>query len=137
MYRPPSPSSLVFNASFFNLLTDDDKKRFLMIAGDLNVDLKAGVYYNQENCLFDKLKSLHLLPMFDIPTRITNNSAKCLDHLMSTPYSLVFPVYIKPQFLTIFHFSFLYQLQIYLLRVILALYLEIHVRETLTYLDQR
>ena len=56
MYRPPSSSVLVFNASFFNLLTDDDKKGYLMIAGDLNVDLKAGVYSNQEISLFDELK---------------------------------------------------------------------------------
>ena len=41
VFRPPSSSLLAFNDSFFSLLTDNDKKGFLMSAGDLNVDFIA------------------------------------------------------------------------------------------------
>ena len=68
-----------------------------MIAGDLNVDLKSGVYSNKKNRLFDELKSLHLLPMIDIPTRITNNSAKCLDHIYVNTFSPCIPGVLQTQ----------------------------------------
>ena len=81
VYRPSSSSLLAFNDSFFGLLTNNDKKGFLMISGDLNVDFIAKSHSYQKSRLFDELKSLHLLNLIDIPTRTTNNSATCLDHL--------------------------------------------------------
>ena len=49
--------------------------------GDFNIDTLAPAFSNQVNQFLDEIKSLHLMPLINIPTRITESSATCIDHV--------------------------------------------------------
>ena len=49
--------------------------------GDFNIDTLAPAFSNQFNQFLDEIKSLHLMPLINIPTRITESSATCIDHV--------------------------------------------------------
>ena len=81
VYRPPSSSLLMFNETFFEMFTDEDKRGSLIIAGDFNIDILSTSHNNQENNFFDELRALHLMPLINLPTRITPTSQTCIDHI--------------------------------------------------------
>ena len=81
LYRPPSTSLVDFNALFFNMFRENDRNKFIAIMGDFNIDTLAPAFSNQVNQFLDEIKSLHLMPLINIPTRITESSATCIDHV--------------------------------------------------------
>ena len=81
LYRPPSTSLVDFNAIFFNMFIENDRNKLIAIMGDFNIDTLAPAFSNQVNHFLDEIKSLHLMPLINIPTRITELSATCIDHV--------------------------------------------------------
>ena len=70
-YAPPTSASLFwFYFSYRN--------KSVILAGDFNVDL---LNENQSSEISNFLYSIHFSPLINIPTRITENTAKCLDQI--------------------------------------------------------
>ena len=53
----------------------------MAIMSDFNIDTLAFSFSNQVNQFIDEIKSLNFLPVINIPTRITESSATCIDHV--------------------------------------------------------
>ena len=53
----------------------------MAIMGDFNIDTLALAFSNEVNQLLDEIKSLHFMPLINIPTRVTETSATCIDHV--------------------------------------------------------
>ena len=53
----------------------------MAIMGDFNIDTLVVSFSNLVNQFLDEIKSLHFLPLINIPTRITKTSATCIDHV--------------------------------------------------------
>ena len=49
--------------------------------GEFNIDTLGLSFSNQVNQFLDEIKSLHFMPLINIPTRITESSATCIDHV--------------------------------------------------------
>ena len=63
------------------MFIENDRNKFIAIMGDFNIDTLAPAFSNQVNQFLDEIKSLHLMPLINIPTRITESSATCIDHV--------------------------------------------------------
>ena len=81
IYRPTSTSLVDFNALFFNVFIENDRNKFMAIMGGFNIDNLALSFLNQVNQFLDEIKSLYFLPLVNIPTRISETSATCIDHV--------------------------------------------------------
>ena len=49
--------------------------------GDFNIDTLGLSFSNQVNQFLDEIKSLHFMPLINIPTRINESNATCIDHV--------------------------------------------------------
>ena len=63
------------------MFIENDRNKFIAIIGDFNIDTLAPAFSNQVNQFLDEIKSLHLMSLINIPTRITESSATCVDHV--------------------------------------------------------
>ena len=90
VYRPPTSSLISFNDVFFrnvmSLLSVNEK---IFVAGDFNVDLidPSGT----EIDFITKFYSSSFIPLINKPTRVTNHSATCLDHVWTNLLTNVIP----------------------------------------------
>ena len=105
-YRPPSTFLVDFNALLFNMFIENDRNKFVAIMGEFNIDTLALSFSNQVNQFLDEIMSFHFLPLINIPTRITQTSATCIDHVhinQLTPckYGILLNVYHLPIFCSI------------------------------------
>lgn len=86
MYRPPKSSLQSFVECSDSLLRQFSRRSFLC-AGDINIDLldeeASGEFCNS-------MYSYDVFPLVNIPTRITDDTAKCLDHIWYNKCNVVF-----------------------------------------------
>ena len=77
MYRPPDASLPLLADHLSNLLTNL-ASRSIILCGDLNIDLLREELYSD---FFNLLYSYNFFPLITVATRVTEQSAKCIDHL--------------------------------------------------------
>ena len=77
IYRPPNSSKQLFKDYISNLSQKFNNKPLLLL-GDLNIDILDEIN-NLDFC--NVMYSQNFFPLINIPTRITNTTAKCLDHI--------------------------------------------------------
>jgi len=78
IYRPPDRSVELFTHELNQILSRVRHSDHVLILGDLNIDLcdpdapEAG--------FIDSCQTLSFVPLITVPTRVTDDSARCLDH---------------------------------------------------------
>ena len=77
LYRPPTSSSSLF-IDFLNEITETFSAGPVLIGGDLNIDLLNDTLNSD---LISTMLIKSFLPLINLPTRVTENTATCLDHL--------------------------------------------------------
>jgi len=79
MYRPPDGSVRTFTDELSGVISSLDPREKVFLVGDLNIDLIDPNLYDRE--YIDICFSNSFLPLITCPTRISNNSASCIDHI--------------------------------------------------------
>ena len=85
IYRPPNSSKQLFKDYISNLSQNFNNKPLLLL-GDLNIDILDEIN-NLDFC--NVMYSQNFFPLINIPTRITNTTAKCLDHIWYNSFNSV------------------------------------------------
>ena len=80
IYRHPSGNVSHFVSSLETILTKLDDRKNGILAGDMNIDL---IKYTNENVMsyMSTMMSYRYLPYVTLPTRITQFSTTCIDHI--------------------------------------------------------
>ena len=84
VYRPPNSPVHLFNDKINEILSTHLRKPS-MLAGDFNIDLlelEVGTDF------VNVMQSNSFYPLINIPTRITNISSKCLDHMWYNKFNV-------------------------------------------------
>ena len=77
IYRPPNSSRPIFIEKINEFLSRANNKD-TVIVGDFNVDTLDD---NDSSDLFDIMFGYGFFPLINIPTRVTDSTAKCIDHI--------------------------------------------------------
>ena len=77
LYRPPNASKLEFY-EYISTVMQNLVNKSTMFVGDFNIDILDEVNAS-EFC--NIMYSHHFFPLIDIPTRVTENAASCLNHI--------------------------------------------------------
>ena len=80
IYRHPSGNVSHFVSSLETILTKLDDRKNVILAGDMNIDL---IKHTNENVMsyMSTMMSYRCLPYVTLPTRITQFSTTCIDHI--------------------------------------------------------
>ena len=81
VYRPPQGNIELFNETLSSLLKDLPSDEPSFIAGDFNIDI---LEINPSNAILsfkELILSEFFFPLIDVPTRVTNNTSKCIDNI--------------------------------------------------------
>ena len=80
IYRHPSGNVTHFVSSLETILTKLDDRKNVILAGDMNIDL---IKHTNENVIsyMSTMMSYRYLPYVTLPTRITQFSTTCIDHI--------------------------------------------------------
>ena len=81
VYRSPSSSLLSFNNEFFPMINVTNGRLTTFIMGDFNVDCLSETPCSTSLDFFDKFNSHSYFQLIDIPTRVTDVSSSCIDHI--------------------------------------------------------
>ena len=76
-YRPPNGSLTNFTNRLENIISCF-RSRSIIVCGDLNIDLFRE---DINSDVFNNIYSLNFTPLIDIPTRVTDLTASCIDHI--------------------------------------------------------
>ena len=79
VYRPPLSSLRLFNCNFFEML--QAVKGNAIITGDFNVNLCSNVFSSLSTEFIDRFACSGYVSLINLPTRRTNTSQTCLDHI--------------------------------------------------------
>ena len=79
VYRPPLSSLSLFNSNFFSML--DIVTGHCIITGDFNVDICSNVFSSLATDFIDNFSCRGYVSLINIPTRRTDHSGTCLDHI--------------------------------------------------------
>ena len=84
VYRHPNGKVTHFVSDMNSLLNKLDTKRSFIWAGDINIDL---IKYKESSSLeyCTSLMAMGGVPLISLPTRITDHSATCIDHVFVKP----------------------------------------------------
>ena len=84
IYRHPNGNVSHFTNSMTKLFDSLDSKRSQIWIGDINIDL---IKYKETNNLeyFTNLMSYGYVPLITLPTRVTDHTATCIDHIFVKP----------------------------------------------------
>jgi len=87
VYRPPNRNNIInFNESFFNIISNNiSRSDKMLILGDFNINLCDPS--NDETDLLQNFYSNSFFPCITKPTRITQNSSTCIDHIWTNMLS--------------------------------------------------
>ena len=86
VYRPPDAPLTVFT-DHIDVLLSSSVSKSQMLCGDLNLDLLD----DSLNCdIFNTMYSYNFLPLINLATRVTDNSAKCIDHIWYNKLNISF-----------------------------------------------
>ena len=81
VYRAPSCSLLSFNHNFFSMIENNINNQKTVILGDFNVDLRQNAPPQSEQMFIDNFNSESFKCLINKPTRFTDHSQKCIDHI--------------------------------------------------------
>ena len=77
IYRPPQRNSQILSDHFENLFIQLRNKT-IFLCGDLNIDL---INDDIDSDFLNNLYSHNFFPLINIPTRVTDQSSTCIDHM--------------------------------------------------------
>ena len=80
VYRPPLGSVFSFRSEFSEILSREEQGNCIL-TGDFNIDILKDHLTQDEDDFIDDLKTKLFLPLISIPTRVTNTTATCIDHI--------------------------------------------------------
>lgn len=81
VYRPPNPTLHNFNDLFFSYIDTHLIGSSCFVVGDLNVDICGGSLSQLTDDFLNNFRSRHYFPLINIPTRITDHTSSCIDHI--------------------------------------------------------
>ena len=84
IYRHPNGNTQHFTDSLRKYIDKIKHKGPIILSGDINVSLTSYTN-NHVKKYIDDLTELHLIPLTTIPTRITEDTATCIDHFYIKP----------------------------------------------------
>ena len=90
VYRMPDSSIDIFNdrvADIFNVI-DKENKLFYML-GDLNIDFLKCYEHRLTSSFIDILYSNNAFPLITKPTRVTQNTATLIDHILTNNFDIM------------------------------------------------
>ena len=79
IYRPPGDQTEPFIDSLTTNFLSDSRNSHMILCGDFNVDLVGGG--DLSGNFIETMNSFCFLPLITLPTRVTNVSATCIDHV--------------------------------------------------------
>ena len=85
IYRPPSGSIINFS-NYLEVNLQNLSNKTIALTGDFNIDL-LNDHLHQD--FFNMLHSYSFFPFINIPTRVTESSAKCIDHIWLNRFNVV------------------------------------------------
>lgn len=85
-YRPPNSSIREFS-DHIQFVASSLSNKSVMICGDLNVDLMDE---DANADFFNSLYSFNFIPLINVATRVTDSSAKCIDHMWFNKLNISF-----------------------------------------------
>ncbi|XP_065663015.1 putative histone-lysine N-methyltransferase 1 [Hydra vulgaris] len=86
-YRPPSGNLKKYKTHLKSFITAINKTRdHVFLAGDLNIDLKKHASNNNVKNFINTLLQSNLIPTINKPTRVTNNSSRLLDNIVTNNF---------------------------------------------------
>lgn len=83
VYRPPRQALHNFNSVFFPYIDRISLDKTSFVVGDFNVDLCCNNMPQPSTDFINEYRSLHYFPLITLPTRVTENTSSCLDHIWS------------------------------------------------------
>ena len=87
IYKPPSTDIKRFNEILNNLLlkikNDFKNAQDVILLGDININLLKHTSHNDTQHYLDTLLENGYMPLINLPTRITENSATLIDHILT------------------------------------------------------
>ena len=81
-YRPPSSSLKVFNETYPEILSNIGVGQKIIILGDFNVDIGTRLI-GESSVFMNNFVSFNYKSLIDIPTRVSDISQTCIDHIYS------------------------------------------------------
>ena len=84
IYRHPNGNTEHFSEALQNSMSKIKHKGPVILSGDQNINL-ISYTNNHVKAYTDTLAELQLIPVTTIPTRITENTATCIDHFYIKP----------------------------------------------------
>ena len=85
VYRPPAHTISDFNSLFFDELADViSRPKNLIMCGDFNIDTLCAIDDNYVNEYVMNCQSRNLISCVNLPTRVTESSSTCLNHIWSS-----------------------------------------------------
>jgi len=79
IYRPPDRNVLLFNEEISAIFDGSSQNDYVFVAGDFNIDIS-----NPNGPAVDFISLSHassFVPLITTPTRVTQDSASCIDHI--------------------------------------------------------
>ena len=86
VYRPPSGDIDMFFEYIYSNLLEYSNSRSMLIGGDLNIDILESS--NISDRLMNIFNSYNFYPLVTVPTRVTDNSSKCIDHIWYNSFNV-------------------------------------------------
>ena len=86
IYRPPNASIDDFVSVMMNKFLSNSNNIQMILCGDFNVDLVSAS--NASNSVVDMFNSFNFYPLVTLPTRVSNNSATCIDHIWYNEFNV-------------------------------------------------
>ena len=83
IYRPPSTSINDFTAAFDLFLKNIPKDELTFIGGDFNINLLDPTPSNAIIAFKELMQSEFYFPLIDVPTRVSDSSSTCIDHIFT------------------------------------------------------
>ena len=87
VYRPPSDSISMFNNIFFGMLENHGIVKNTVLVGDFNIDILPDDLPGEVNTFMDEIRANNFLPLISLPTRVTDSTATCIDHVYFNSFS--------------------------------------------------
>ena len=84
IYRPPSASLINFSEILNGMIADSVNKNVVLV-GDFNIDL---VEEESSTDFSNMMYSHNMYPLINVPTRVTDSSATCIDHIWYNGYNV-------------------------------------------------
>ena len=86
-YRPPGHKVKSFKKHIAHIIDKASKeKKKILLVGDFNINsLDYSINYNVKNFI-DFMFSKGVIPLVNRPTRVTKNTATCIDHIYTNSY---------------------------------------------------